>query len=95
MSTEDAPESEVIAPGQMESLRALATCLRHLACGYGLDPRERAACFSVLQGGIPSVHSADLAAALKILASPRRLTSRQRDRAGELSARFAEVVSGG
>ena len=91
MSTEDAPESEVIAPDQMESLRAIATCLRHVACGYGLDPRERAACLSLLRDGIPNVHAADLAVAQEILAAPRRLGSRQRARAAELSYRFAEM----
>jgi hypothetical protein len=91
MSTEGAPTSEVVAPDLLEALRALATCLRHRACGWSLHPAERAACLSLLQSRIPCVHTADLAAAQKILASPRCLTSRQRDRAGELAARFAEM----
>lgn len=73
-----------------EALPAIAECLRHLACGYGLDPRERAAPLALLAAGIPGVDAADLEAAAKILRSSRRLSDRQRDRAAELSVRLAE-----
>ena len=71
------------------ALRDLAECLRHLACGYGLDPRERAACLRLLDAGIAGVDAADLQAATKILQSSRGLTRRQRTQASELSVRFA------
>ena len=41
------------------ALEALAECLRHLACGYGLDPRERAACIAIVDAGILDVAPAD------------------------------------
>jgi hypothetical protein len=75
------------------ALRDVAECLRHLACGYGLDPRERAACLRLLKAGIPDADSADLAAATKLLqAALRGLTGRQRDQASELSIRFAGLT---
>jgi hypothetical protein len=77
-----------------EALRAIAECLRHLACGYGLLPAERSACLRLLEAGIPGVGDADLAAARKILAASRRLTSRQQNRAAELSVRLAGQVTG-
>ena len=72
------------------ALEALAECLRHLACGYGLNPRERAACVAILEAGIPGMDPADLQAATKLLASSGRLTGRQRDQASALSVRLAE-----
>lgn len=51
---------------------------------------ERAAGLAILTAGIPDVDAADLAAAQQILAPSRRLGSRQRDRAGELSVQLAE-----
>ena len=95
MNVKTEPASECKAPDSVDAMGALSICLRHLACGWALHPAERSACLCLLQSRIPGVVAADLAAALKILASPRRLTSRQRDRAGELSSRFAEVVRGG
>ena len=77
------------------ALRDLSECLRHLACGYGLDPRERAAAIAILEAGIPGVDVGDLQAAVKILQSSQRcLTGRQRDQASKLSSRFtaAETV---
>ena len=82
-------EAAVPADGAA-ALQALAECLRFLACGYGLDPRERAACLAVLEAGIPGADPADLAATTKLLASSGRLTGRQRDQASQLSVRFAE-----
>ncbi len=78
-----------------DALRAIAECLRHLACGYGLDPRERAACLTLLAAGIPGVDTTDLQTAGKILASSRRLSGRRREQAAELSIRFAEVAEHG
>lgn len=77
------------AAAAAEALRALAICLRHLACGYGLDPRERAAALTLLEAGIPDTATADLEAVGKILRAARRLGRRQRDRAAELSVRLA------
>ena len=72
------------------ALQALAECLRFLACGYGLDPRERVACLAILEAGIPGIDPSDLQSAAKLLAASGRLTSRQRDKASELSLRLAE-----
>ena len=82
-------EAAVPADGAA-ALEALSECLRFLACGYGLDSRERTACLAILEAGIPGADPADLAAATKILQVPRRLTGRQRDQASQLSVRFAE-----
>ena len=57
-------------PDPIAALRALSTCLRHLACGYGLDPRERTAALALLAGGIPGVTAADLDATRKSVARP-------------------------
>ncbi len=75
-----------------EALLALSVCLRYLAYGYGLHPRERAAALAILAAGIPGIDPADLAAAVKLLQAPRRLGSRRREKASELSIRFAEVA---
>ncbi len=83
MSTSEAAEAT-------DALRAIAECLRHLACGYGLLPAERSACLRLLEAGIPGTDAAARSAAIKILRSQRRPTSRQRDRAAELSVRLAE-----
>ena len=81
--------SEPMRPDPIEALRALSVCTRHLAYGYGLDPRERAACLTLLEAGIPGTDAADLDAAQKILRSARYFGRRQRDRASKLSVRFA------
>jgi hypothetical protein len=81
------------ANAAVEALHAISWCLRHLACGWSLDPRERAAAIELLAGGIPGADGADLEAATKILASSRRLGRRQRDRAAELSVRLAEQAA--
>ena len=75
-----------------DALRAIAECLRHLACGYGLDPRERAACLTLLAAGIPGVDSTDLQTVRKVLgqSAHRRLSVRARDRASQLSVKLAE-----
>ena len=93
MSIETEPASEPKTPDPIEAPRALSVCLRHLACGYGLLPAERAACLTLLAGGVPGAEAADLAAAVKLLQAPRRLGSRQRDRAGELSVRLVEQAA--
>jgi hypothetical protein len=74
------------------ALEALAECLRHLACGYGLNPRERAACIAIVEAGILDVAPADLQAAGKLLQAARQLTGRQREKASELSLRLREVA---
>jgi hypothetical protein len=75
-----------------DALRAIAECLRHLACGYGLMAAERAAAIAILAAGIPGTDAAALAAAAKILRSSRRLSSRRRDEASALSLRFAAAT---
>ena len=74
------------------ALRDVAECLRFLACGWTLDPREREACLRLLEAGIPGVAAADLEAARKIIeqAAQRCLAGRSRDRAAELSVRLSE-----
>ena len=72
------------------ALSDISECLRHLACGYGLDPRERAASLAILEAEIPGMDPADRQAAGKILQVQRGLTGRQREKASELSIRFAE-----
>ena len=78
------------AAAAVEALHAISWCLRAMACGYGLLAAERAACLRLLEAGIPGVETADLAAATKILAAAGRLGSRRREKASELSIRFAE-----
>lgn len=78
-----------------EALQATAWCLRAVAQGWALDPRERAAAIELLAGGIRGAAVADLQAAGKILASSRRLSGRRREQAAELSIRFAEVAEHG
>ena len=79
-------------PDPAASLTALSWCLRAVACGWSLDPRERAACLAILEPGIPGVAVADLAMTQKILAVSRRLSGRRRDQASQLSIRFAELA---
>ena len=86
--TGDGRGQEPAALSCAAALEALAECLRFLACGYGLDPRERAACLAILEAGIPDVAPVDLAAAAKLLQSTGILTGRQRDRASEVSIRL-------
>ncbi len=88
MSTQEAREAAAAA----EALGALSWCLRAVAQGWSLDPRERDACLSLLAAGIPGTDAADLAMTQKILAASRRLGSRQRDRAASLSVRFREAA---
>jgi len=90
MSTETEPASEPTTPDPAEALRALSVCLRHLACGYGLDPRERASALALLEAGIPGIPTADLDATRKIVATSRRRGGRQREKASDLSVRLAE-----
>lgn len=89
MSTRE--EREAIAAA--EALHAISWCLRAVACRYGLLPAERAACLTLLAGGVPGAEAADLAAAVKLLQAPRRLSGRQREKAGELSVRLAEQAA--
>ncbi len=84
-------DQEVPAPlDPAASLAALSWCLRALACGYGLLATERAAGLRLLEAGIHAGDAADLAAAAEILQTPRRLSGRRREKASELSVRFAE-----
>lgn len=80
-----------LTPDGAAERAAVATCLRHLACGYGLLPAEWAACVRLLQRPIAGATAADLAAAQKILvrSARRRLVDRARDRASRLSVRLA------
>ena len=59
-------------PDPAASLAALSWCLRAVARGWALDPRERAACLAILEPGIPGVAVADLAMTQKILAGCTR-----------------------
>ncbi len=78
------------APDPAASLAALSWCLRAVAQGWSLDPRERSVAIAILDAGIPGVAAADLAMTQKILAASRRLSGRRRDQATQLSIRFAE-----
>ena len=91
-SRDDKLASMSPAPDPIAALRALSACLRHLACGYGLDPHERTAALALLAGRIPGVDTADLEAAAQILRSSRHLSDRRREKAGELSVRLAECA---
>ena len=74
------------------ALEAVAWCLWHLACGWRLVPAERDACLQLLKTELPGVRRTDLEAARELIersAQHRRLPARARDRAGELSLRFA------
>lgn len=91
MSMDDQLASEPAAAADPSAvLHAISWCLHALARGYGLDPRERQAALALLSAGIPGVDATDSQAAGKIIRSQRRLTSRERDRASDLSIRFAE-----
>ncbi len=90
MSTEDELAGELTAPDPAAVPHAISWCLHSLACGWSLHPAERQAALTLLKTCIPGVDAATLAAAQKILAAPRRLTTRQRDWAAELSVRLAE-----
>ena len=83
---------EAVPADGTAALEALAECLRHLACGYGLDPRERAACIAIVEAGIPGMDPADLQAARKVLQVSRGLTGRQREKASELSVRLGSLT---
>ena len=87
-------DSNADAPDPAGALAAVATCLRHLAYGYGLDPREREACLRLLQRPLPRAGPADIDAARKILeqAGQRRMGVRARDRASKLFVRLAELA---
>ncbi len=69
-SRDDKLTSMSPAPDPIAALRALSTCLRHLACGDGLDPRERTAALALLAGRIPGVAAADLDVTRKSVARP-------------------------
>lgn len=89
----DGRGQEAVVPADgAAALSDISECLRHLACGYGLDPRERAACLAILEAGIPGMEPADLAAMAKLLQVPRRLTGRQREKASELSVRLGSLT---
>ena len=87
-------DSNADAPDPAGALAAVATCLRHLAYGYGLDPREREACLRLLQRPLPDAGPADIDAVRKILeqAGQRRMGVRARDRASKLFVRLAELA---
>ena len=91
-SRDDKLTSMSPAPDPIAALRALSTCLRHLACGDGLDPRERTAALALLAGRIPGVAAADLDVTRKSVAPPRRISGRRRERAGIQSVRLAECA---
>ena len=91
-SRDDKLASMSPAPDPIAALRAVSTCVRHLACGYGLHPRERAAASAILAAGIPRVDAVDLETAPKFLRSSCDLSGRRRERAGELSVRFAKCA---
>ena len=91
-SRDDKLASMSPAPDPIAALRALSTCLRHLACGDGRDPRERTAALALLAGRIPGVAAADLDVTRKSVAPPRRISGRRRERAGELCVRLAECA---
>ncbi len=91
-SRDDKLASMSPAPDPIAALRALSACLRHLACGYGLDPHERTAALTLLAGRIPGVAAADLDVTRKSVAPPRRISGRRRERAGELCVRLAECA---
>ena len=69
-SRDDKLTSMSPAPDPIAALRALSACLRHLACGYGLDPHERTAALAFLAGRIPGVAAADLDVTRKSVARP-------------------------
>ena len=75
-----------------DALRAIAGCLRFLACGYGLLPAERAACLRLLKADILDVPHAELQTERKFLGQDGycRLSVRARDRASQLSVKLAE-----
>ena len=79
-------------PDPAASLAALSWCLRAVAQGWALDPRERSTALAILAAGIPGTNAADLAAAVKFLQAPRRLSGRRRGQASQLSIRFAELA---
>ena len=90
---------ETAAQDGAAALQALAECLRFLACGWTLDPRERSACVAILEAGVPGAPAPDLEAARKIIeqSGQRRLPARARGRAGEFSVRLlkrAEALRG-
>ena len=92
MTDGDGRGQEPAAQDSAAALSDISECLRHLACGYGLDPRERAACCAILEAEIPGMDPADRQAAGKILQVQRRLTGRQRDHASELSLRLSAIA---
>ena len=84
MSARDDREAVAAA----EALYALSWCVRAVAQGWTLDPRERTAALALLARGMEGISTADLQAAVKLLQAPHRLGRRQRNRAAELSARI-------
>jgi hypothetical protein len=78
------------AAAAVEALHAISWCLRAVAQGWTLDPRERTAALALLARGMEGISAADLQAAVKLLRAPHRLGRRQRNRAAELSVRLAE-----
>ncbi len=89
----DCEQTAPAPPDPAASLAAISWCLRAVAQGWALEPREHIAVLALLARGMEGVSAADLQAAAKILRSPRRLTSRRRDQAAELSVRLAEQAA--
>lgn len=87
-------DEDDLTPDSAAARAAVATCLRHLACGWALHPTERKACLRLLQGPLPGAAAADIEAAQNILtqAGRRRLGARTRDRASALAVRLAEFT---
>jgi hypothetical protein len=91
----DCGQTAPAPPDPAASLAALSWCLRAVAQGWTLDPRERTAAIELLAGGIPGVDAADLATATKLIerAAKRTLSTRDRDRASALSVRLSEQAA--
>ena len=79
-------------PDPAASLAALSWCLRAVAQGWALDPRERSTALAILAAGIPGTNAADLVATMKVLTTPRRLTARKREQSSALSLRLQEAA---
>ena len=89
---EDVGQEAPAPPDPAASLHALAWCLRAVAQGWALDPRERSAALDLLARDMEGVSTADLQAAVRLLQASRRLSGRRRDQASQLSIRFAEAL---
>lgn len=92
---EDCGRDAPAPPDPAASLAAISWCLRAVAQGWVLDPRERSAALALLARGMEGVSADDLQAAVKLVRAPRRLSARQRNRASQISICFAEVAERG